>query len=82
MIGRLLHQSSIGSNDEVLDIGAGKGIITKALLNLGCRVIAVELDQKNILHLKKKFENEKKCTLIFGDFLELPLPEEQFRSRD
>ncbi len=75
LINRLLQQSSIGSNDEVLDIGAGKGIITKALLDLGCRVIAVELDQKNILHLKKQFENEKRCTLIFGDFLELPLPE-------
>lgn len=75
----LLQQSSICSNDEVLDIGAGKGIITKALLNLGCRVMAVELDQKNILYLKKQFENEKRCTLLFGDFMELPLPEGNYK---
>ena len=79
LIDRLLQQSSIRSNDEVLDIGAGKGIITKALLNLGCRVIAVELDQKNILYLKKQFENEKRCALIFGDFMELPLPEGNYK---
>lgn len=79
LIDRLLQQSSIRSNDEVLDIGAGKGIITKSLLNLGCRVIAVELDQKNILYLKKQFENKKRCTLLFGDFMELPLPEGKYK---
>ncbi|WP_291569998.1 ribosomal RNA small subunit methyltransferase A [Clostridium sp. UBA4548] len=79
LIDRLIQQSSIRSNDEVLDIGAGKGIITKELLNLGCKVISVELDQKNILYLKKQFKNETQCTLIFGNFLELPLPEGNYK---
>ena len=79
LINRLLQQSNINSNDEVLDIGAGKGIITKALLDRGCRVTAVELDEKNILYLKKQFENEKRCALLFGDFMELPLPEGNYK---
>ena len=36
LIDRLLQQSNIHSNDAVFDIGAGKGILTKALLNMGC----------------------------------------------
>lgn len=79
LVYRLIQQSSIRTNDEVLDIGAGKGIITKALLNLGCRVKAVELDKKNILYLKKQFENEKRCALLCGDFMELPLPDGNYK---
>ena len=79
LINRLLQQSNINSNDEVLDIGAGKGIITKALLDRGCRVTAVELDEKNILYLKKQFSNEKRFALLHGDFMELPLPERSYK---
>lgn len=79
LIDRLLQQSNIHSNDEVLDIGAGKGIITKVLLNRGCRVTAVELDEKNILYLKKQFSNEKHFALLCGDFMELPLPEGNYK---
>ncbi|WP_159335249.1 rRNA adenine N-6-methyltransferase family protein, partial [Enterococcus faecium] len=79
LINRLLQQSNINSNDEVLDIGAGKGIITKALLDRGCRVTAVELDEKNILYLKKQFSNEKRFALLCGDFMELPLPERSYK---
>ena len=79
LINRLLQQSNINSNDEVLDIGAGKGIITKALLDRGCRVTAVELDEKNILYLKKQFSNEKHFALLCGDFMELPLPERSYK---
>ena len=79
LIDRLLQQSSIHSSDEVVDIGAGKGIITKALLNRGCRVTAVELDEKNILYLKKQFSNEKRFALLHGDFMELPLPERSYK---
>ena len=79
LIDRLLQQSNVHSNDEVLDIGAGKGIITKALLNRGCRVTAVELDKENILYLKKQFGNEKRFALLCGDFMELPLPERSYK---
>lgn len=55
LIYRLIHQSSIRTNDEVLDIGAGKGIITKALLNLGCRV----KDLQTINRIKEKTWHNK-----------------------
>ncbi len=79
LIDRLLQQSNIHSNDAVFDIGAGKGILTKALLNMGCKVTAVELDEKNILYLKKRFSNEKRFTLLRGDFMELPLPDGSYK---
>lgn len=65
--------ATVGQKDVVLEIGPGKGILTKELLFAGAHVIAVEKD--NALHeaLSKKFANEiasKKLTLILGDILE------------
>lgn len=79
LIERLLEQSDIHADDEVLDIGAGKGIITQALLNLGCNVTAIELDERNMMYLKKRFGGEKRCTLLSGDFLTMPLPKRNYK---
>lgn len=59
LIDRLLQQSNIHSNDAVFDIGAGKGILTKALLNMGCKVTAVELDEKTYCILKSGLAMKK-----------------------
>ena len=45
-IERLLRLTNIDKHDTVLEIGAGKGHITKALLHRSGRVIASELDEK------------------------------------
>ncbi len=59
--------------DTVLEIGPGKGILTKELLYSGAHVIAVEKDDNLYAALLEKFAEEiksKKLTLILGDILE------------
>ena len=59
--------------DTVLEIGPGKGILTKELLYSGAHVIAVEKDDALYAALLEKFAEEiksKKLTLILGDILE------------
>jgi len=65
--------ADVGPKDTVLEIGPGKGILTKELLFSGAHVIAVEKDDALYAALVEKFEVEiasKQLTLICGDILE------------
>lgn len=65
--------ANVQQGDIVLEIGPGKGILTKELLYSGAHVIAVEKDDALYVALLEKFAEEitsKKLTLILGDILE------------
>jgi len=65
--------ADVRPQDIVLEIGPGKGILTKELLFSGAHVIAVEKDDALYKALTEKFKEEiqsKKLTLILGDILE------------
>jgi 23S rRNA (adenine-N6)-dimethyltransferase len=74
LIRQLVERSSIGSVDLVLEIGPGKGFITGELLRVARRVVAVELDAKLVLHLRRYFANEPRLHIASGDILAHPLP--------
>ena len=62
---------------KVLEIGPGRGVLTRALLDRGAVVIAIELDKNLIPHLKSLFKNEiesKKLILIQGDAIRCNIP--------
>lgn len=71
-IERLLATSDIDGNDLVLEIGAGKGHITKRLSPRCRRVLAYELDRRLYAHLAPQLPAnvELRC----GDFLRAELP--------
>jgi len=76
---RLIKLSGINSNDIVLDIGAGSGIITEELSKYVKKVIAYELDQKYYRKLKDKFSDSPDVQLLNEDFLSTLLPQEDFK---
>src|SRR5215207_6410404 len=43
---RIVRESGVGSDDVVVEIGPGLGSLTLALLEVGARVVAVEVDGK------------------------------------
>ncbi|MDX8431081.1 MAG: 16S rRNA (adenine(1518)-N(6)/adenine(1519)-N(6))-dimethyltransferase RsmA [Candidatus Algichlamydia australiensis] len=43
---KILKTAEVSSNDLVVEIGAGPGIITEALLETGAQVIAIEIDSR------------------------------------
>lgn len=76
----IIETSKIKPTEVILEIGPGKGMLTRALLNAGAKVIAVEKDNRLIPVLKKTFENELKSsqlTIIHGDILTLDFKEVQ-----
>ena len=64
----LLGNTDIGANDLVVEIGPGKGIITKLLANKAGRVVAIEIDDKLFANLRKKFQEYPNIERIKADF--------------
>ncbi len=65
---KIVEESEISKGETVLEIGAGRGILTKALLEYGANVISFEIDRDLIEELKKRFEGQR-VRFIFQDFL-------------
>jgi 16S rRNA (adenine1518-N6/adenine1519-N6)-dimethyltransferase len=67
---RIVHVAQVTKNDVVLEIGPGKGILTRALLAKAKKVIAVEADAGLAQGLEKTFEaeiREGRFELVFAD---------------
>ncbi len=68
--------SKIHEGDTVLEIGPGEGILTRALLETGARVISVEKDDRLIPILQHTFSKEisaKQLELVHADILDVGL---------
>jgi 16S rRNA (adenine1518-N6/adenine1519-N6)-dimethyltransferase len=61
--------------DSVIEIGPGKGALTSILLEIGCRVTAVEFDRDMTAHLRAGFGNNSKLRIIENDFLKVSFAE-------
>ncbi len=57
-ISKMIASAELTSKDTVLEIGPGKGVLTRALLDTGCTVFAVEKDAELVTFLQHTFENE------------------------
>lgn len=76
-IERLLNKTDIASDDIVLEIGAGKGHITKSLSNRCKNVITYEIDKRLYDYLKPQLNAN--VNLICADFLGAPLPKTPYK---
>lgn len=74
-IARLLNATTITPADRVIEIGPGKGHITRALAPRCANLTAVELDPRLCAALREKLCAAPNVQLIQGDFLRHPLPE-------
>src|SRR4051812_18967740 len=69
----IIDAGDITSDDIILEVGPGKGVLTERLLFFGGKVIAVEKDHELIPLLTEKFKKEikkGKLDLLERDILE------------
>ena len=66
---RIVELASISSSDTVIEIGPGRGAITKLLAKKGCRVIALELDRELITNLGDTFVTYNNVEVVETDAL-------------
>jgi 16S rRNA (adenine1518-N6/adenine1519-N6)-dimethyltransferase len=67
IVNQIIKAAELKKSDAVLEVGPGKGILTKALLENTSKVIAIEKDQSLVQYLKDKFKDTDNLELIEGD---------------
>lgn len=75
LLARLVQASVVAPGDRVLEIGAGRGDLTQALLERGTMVTAVEIDERLIPVLQERFPNAENLHIVSGDIMALDLEE-------
>ena len=75
----LIDKTDIGSSDLVVEIGPGKGIITRTLAKRAGRVIGVEFDSELAAELKNQFLNYPSVEIVKTNFLTWDLPREPYK---
>ncbi len=70
IVRKIIAEISPASDESIIEIGSGEGVLTSHLLEKTKNLIAVEIDKRNIQQLKQKFSN---LNLIEGDFLKVDL---------
>ena len=68
---RIIQAADLVPPGPVLEIGPGLGPLTELLLGAGCPVMAIEMDQRLVSVLQKRFAGEPGLNLIHGDALEV-----------
>lgn len=64
---RIVKAAMLPAHSLVLEIGPGTGLLTRALLDAGHSVVAVETDRNLFERLREEFKSEKRLTLVHGD---------------
>ena len=78
LIRQLIKLSNLNATDSVIEIGAGRGSITKELAKLCKKVIAIELDARLAQSLKAAFKASN-VEIIQQNFLTFKLPQAGFK---
>jgi len=56
--GRIAASTGLGAGDVAVELGPGHGILTRALVSRGARLVAIELDAALAAELRKQFAEE------------------------
>src|SRR5579872_3783190 len=75
IIRKIIHAAALEKEDIVVEIGAGPGALTQALLETGVRVIAIEKDRAFAETLPRLQTADNRLQVLCEDFLEFPLEE-------
>jgi 23S rRNA (adenine-N6)-dimethyltransferase len=74
----LVRDANVVAGTLVLDLGAGGGVLTRALADAGAHVRAVELDPAALRELRSRFGGDPRIDVMRGDVTALRLPTRRF----
>jgi len=65
--------ANLDSNDTVIEVGSGHGVLTAKLVKKARHVVSVEIDEELASSLREKIGNPENLTVEHADFLEFDL---------
>ena len=71
IIDQIVSCGSIGPDDHIIEIGPGRGALTRPLALQGCDLTIVELDWDLVESLKTTYGTSRNVAVIEGDILKL-----------
>jgi 16S rRNA (adenine1518-N6/adenine1519-N6)-dimethyltransferase len=75
IIEKIISSADVHPEDNVLEIGPGRGALTEILAQRAGRLVLVEFDHALAAALKRRYEHDPRVTVIDGDILEVDLLE-------
>ncbi|HUI30893.1 MAG TPA: 16S rRNA (adenine(1518)-N(6)/adenine(1519)-N(6))-dimethyltransferase RsmA [Candidatus Acidoferrales bacterium] len=66
---KIVDELSISNGDTILEVGPGKGALTRLLVNKPAHIIGIEKDTELYGRLRKELESAPDFVLMNGDFL-------------
>jgi len=76
---KIIAAADIKTNDTIIEVGPGPGVLTDALLEQNVQVIAIELDDRLIPHLQEKALANQNLLVVHADALKTKLPPEPYK---
>lgn len=73
-LNKIVQAAGIIAGETVVEVGAGLGVLTSALLRRGAKVFALEVDSGFFRVLKEKFAGSPEVELIHADALKYDFP--------
>jgi 16S rRNA (adenine1518-N6/adenine1519-N6)-dimethyltransferase len=69
IVKKITHSADVGPEDEIVEIGPGKGILTRQLLTCSKKVYAIEIDRQLVSYLRRELSQFNNLDIIQGDIL-------------
>ena len=66
---RIVEALKLSPDDEVIEIGPGKGVLTSRLVECCRKVVAVEVDERLVEHLRSEFAGQANLDVVHQDVL-------------
>ncbi|HYV60433.1 MAG TPA: rRNA adenine N(6)-methyltransferase family protein [Acidimicrobiia bacterium] len=76
---QLVADAGVVDDDRVVELGAGRGILTEALAARAANVLAVELDSQLVRGLARRFAGVGNVVVLRADARDVPLPANRYR---
>ena len=70
---KIVEALDAGPGDEVLEVGPGRGALTRHLAGTVGRLVLVELDDELAVHLEERYGSRDDVEVVHGDVLRVPL---------
>jgi 16S rRNA (adenine1518-N6/adenine1519-N6)-dimethyltransferase len=74
-LAQIVQAGELSSEDHILEIGPGKGVLTRRLLEQVEKLVAVEIDRDLCVKLARGLNNRESFLLLEGDILSINLQE-------